>query len=648
MTYEAAFAIASVALSALVINYFIRLNRVYNFQSGLFLALVIDNLVTSIAQAGIWLLRILAPNTPVVVFSILSYIYFLTHISMVAVLFLYLLSTIKLWREISLVVRFAIVAPISVCMLVILSNPFTHVIYRYDANGVYSREPGIITTYLTFAYYFSLMIFVLIWYRKSFSAKRRGIIMLILAMGMASVLVQFYLPEMKVEIITITICGFITFLFIQNPTVQIDAELNVFSRRAFMDRLKYNMLSRKRFDIVELVMPDFREQTQEMTGEQKRAVLQQVADFLSAEMPNGNLYHMEQTIFVLELIRPEAKEVGALLRKIRARFEEDWELDGFQIRLAGRLLRLILPTEATDEQLVLGVMNRFEKGSTENRVLMASDFDLKEIERNQKITGALARAMEKKNFEMRYTPIYSLGLERVVAAEVSVRFLDEELGYVYDDEIYNYAARSGHALQLGEMIFEKSCEFIEKQDLKSKGLSFLGLRLHPAMCLQYGLMERLKEIAQAHHVDQRMLCLLISEYTVSKASKAFKENLTRMGSEGLRFCLEDYGSGFTSITSIYELPFSVLKVNKSVMQATMSNEKARITMDSTLWMARDLSMMTMVEGIDEENQFTLISDMACDLAKGKYFFDQIDEEEFVRVLHMAAGKNRKEGDDDAV
>ena len=145
-----------------------------------------------------------------------------------------------------------------------------------------------------------------------------------------------------------------------------------------------------------------------------------------------------------------------------------------------------------------------------------------------------------------------------------------------------------------------------------------------------------------------LICLLISEYTVSKASKAFKENLSKMAGEGLRFCLEDYGSGFTSITSIYELPFSVLKVNKSVMQATMSNEKARITMDSTLVMARDLSMMTMVEGIDEENQFEMISDMACDLAKGKYFFDQIDEGEFVRVLHMAAEKDGKEGRNDAV
>lgn len=642
MSYEAGFSIASVILTVLLVFYFLRLNRMYNTQSRIFLALLIDNGITSLCSIGHAILGYFRPSFRIPVSDVFSYIYFVTHILMLVLLFLYLLSTIKKWREIRMAVRLVILVPILVSILIVLSNPFTHVIYSYS-SGEYAREPGIAVTYITFAYYFSLMVFILLLYRKSFSVKRRFIIATILGMGLLSVLIQMYRSEMKVETITITLCGLILFLFVQNPMVQIDPDLHVYSRQAFMERLKYNMLSGKRFDIIELVLADFREQTQALSAEQKKAVLKQIADFLSFEMHNGNLYHMEQTVFVIELVRPEAKEVSALLRTIRMRFEEPWKLEDEKIFLAGRMLRLILPTEAQEEQLVLGVMNRFEKSSSENRVLTAADFDLEAIERNQKITGALARAMEKKNFEMRYTPVYSMGLERIVAAEVSVRFFDEELGYVYDDEIYNYAERSGHALQLGEMIFEKSCEFIEKQDLKGKGLSFLGLRLHPAMCLQYDLMERMTQIAKEHHVDQRMLCLLISEYTVSKASKAFKENLTRMAGEGLRFCLEDYGSGFTSITSIYELPFSVLKVNKSVMQATMSNEKARITMDSTLVMARDLSMMTMVEGIDEEHQFEMISDMACDLAKGKYFFDQIDEDEFVRVLHMAAEKDRKEG-----
>ncbi|MBR1470319.1 MAG: EAL domain-containing protein [Lachnospiraceae bacterium] len=648
MGSEAAFGIASVIITILIVFYFIKLNKVYNFQSGLFLVLVIDNGITSLSQVVTWSFRRSWPACPVWIYELSSYVYFITHLLMVGFLFLYLFSTIKIWREITVWVRAAILIPISIGMLIVLSNPFTHLIYSYSKDGVYHREAGIITTYLTFIYYFSLMVFTLIWYRKSFSIRRHRQIRLILGLGLMSVLVQLFLPDVKIEVCTIALCGFIMFLFVQNPMEQIDSEVGVFSRQAFLERLKYNMLSRKRFDLIELMLPDFREQTVVLSNDEKTVLLRQIAEFISSVLSNGNVYHTEQTIFVLEVIRPEAREVGGMIRRIKTRFEEPWEVAGKKIQLAGRMLRLILPTEAQDDQLVLGVMSRFEKSTPESRVMMASDFDLQTINRNQKITGALARAMEKKHFEMRYTPVYSPGLERIVAAEVSVRFFDDELGYVYDDEIYSFAERSGHAVQLGELIFERSCEFIEKNDLKAHGLSFLGMHVHPAMCLQYGLMDKLKDIAHAHHVDPHMLCLQISEYTVSKASKGFKENLAKLSGDGLRFCLEDYGSGFTSITSIFELPFSVLKVNKSVMQATMFNEKARITMDSTLAMARELSMMTMVEGIDEEAHFKLISDMACDLAKGNYFFEQLDEEEFLRVLRMSEEKDRKEGGNSAL
>ena len=84
-------------------------------------------------------------------------------------------------------------------------------------------------------------------------------------------------------------------------------------------------------------------------------------------------------------------------------------------------------------------MNRFAKMPHEIRLMTTSDFDLESISRNREINGALIRAMEKNNFEMRYTPVYSQALERVVAAEVALRFFDEELGYVYDDELFRFA-----------------------------------------------------------------------------------------------------------------------------------------------------------------------------------------------------------------
>ena len=92
------------------------------------------------------------------------------------------------------------------------------------------------------------------------------------------------------------------------------------------------------------------------------------------------------------------------------------------------------------------------------------------------------------------------------------------------------------------------------------------------------------------------------------------------------------------------MPFSILMVNQAVMHAAMGNEKARITMDSTLAMARDLSMMTMVAGINDDKMFNVISDMACDFAIGNYFFEQLDGEEFLKVARISAEENSGGGD----
>jgi EAL domain-containing protein (putative c-di-GMP-specific phosphodiesterase class I) len=163
------------------------------------------------------------------------------------------------------------------------------------------------------------------------------------------------------------------------------------------------------------------------------------------------------------------------------------------------------------------------------------------------------------------------------------------------------------------------------------------------MCLQYNMLEKLKECMEKYGIPERMICLMVSEYTVSRSGAAFREGVEEFRKKGIRFCLEDYGSGFTSMTSIIEIPFSIIKINRTVVRSAMANEKARVTMESTLVMARELGMITGVDGINEAASFRMISDMDCDMAKGNYFFEELDPEEFIKVLHMSAEAAEKGG-----
>ena len=636
MSYEAAFSIAAVLLSIQIVANFIRFNRVTNAQSTVFIVLVVDNALTALTSIIKWVARTFMDEPPLYVIEMCSYIYFITHFLVVFLMFFYLFSTIKKLRELTIWIRGVILVPAFFILLAVLSNPATHYIFYHSMDGVYHRNSGIVVLYIGFVYYMGLILFALIYYRKSFSARRRNIILFVLAMAIASTLIQLFFIDLVVECVTEAVCALILFLFIQNPMERLDPDLDVLSNAAILDRMKHNLMSRTRFDMVEVILPEISEYEHTGGQESMTLLLKSVAYFLSTRAETMNIYRIDKGAFALEILTPHTGEVSAVIKTIQERFEKPWGED--QVMQSVRMLHITLPTEMQDDILMQGVMNRFAKSPHEIRLMTTSDFDLGAIKRNREINGALVRAMEKNNFEMRYTPVYSQALERVVAAEVALRFFDEELGYVYDDELFRFAQQNGNVMQLGELIFDRTCSFIKEKKLDTYGLSFLGVRLHPSMCLQYHVMERLKDIMDKYELDPKMICLMLSEYTVSTAGSDFKESVAELEKTGVRICLEDYGSGFTSITSIFEMPFSVLKINQSVIKAAMGNDKARITMECTLTMARELDMMTMVEGIDDKEYFNMIENMACDLAKGNYFYEQLIEDEFLEVIQLKVPK----------
>jgi len=632
VNYEAAFSIAAVILSVQIVANFIKYNRVSNAQSTYFILLVVDNAITALTSIVKWLVVKFIDDVPINILEISSHIYFITHFLVVILMFFYLFSTIRSFREIPMAAKAVIAVPGAGILLFVLSNPVTYAIFYYTPDGVYHRAAGIVAVYIGFIYYMGLILFSLLYYRESFSARRRNIVLVILGLGMISTVVQLFIPQLVVECCMISICSLILFLFIQNPSERLDPDLDVLSSAAFLERMKYSLITRKRFDMVEVIMPELGDYERSAGQTAMTELLKAVVYFLSTLRENITIFRIDKGIFALEISHPKTGEVTEVVKKIEERFGKPWGEEATHQSV--RILRMALPTELQDITLMQGVMKSFAESPDEMRLMKTADFDLDKIRRDREITGTLSRAIDSNKFEIRYTPVYSQALERVVAAEVALLFFDEELGYIYDDELFRFAQRSGQVMQLSEMVFDNTCRFIKEQGPDKMGLSFLAIRLHPAMCLQYRILDRLKASMEKYGIDPRMICLMLSEYTVSTARRSFKASIAEIEKTGIRICLEDYGSGFTSITSIFEMPFTVLKINRSVIRSAMDNAKARITMDCTLTMARELDMMTMVEGIDDAGYLNMISNMACDLAKGNYFYEQLVEEEFLKVIQM--------------
>lgn len=644
MEVNVSYEIAGILISLILAFYYRNTKKVSSFQNKLFTLLIECNILTAVFDVVKRVLLFTGFAIPVYVLEICTMGYFLTHFFILPLFFLYTLNMIVSWKDISRISRIFYAVPMFVGYLILVLNPFFHWVFIFSDAGEYIRNPGILVIYGIAIYYIFCIVFILIRYRTNYSFIRKVSVYFILGLCTASMVLQFLFPHLLLETCAIAIGSMILFFWVENPRGQIDRATGVFNHAAFVDAMKQNFHLKRKVDVIEIVLRDLQYVEEKNDISQKDMLLGKVADYLNEIEEEARVYRLEGNVFCLELSEEASETVKEILDVLKERFQKPWKHEDYERVFRVGLCHLRLPEEVDSMERLRALVHDFMKTGNDEKIYTVADFELDKMERSLKISNALVKALKKSEFEMTYSPVYLKEESQLVGAEASVRFYDDELGYVYAEDIYNFAEKSGQMVHIGEMMFERVCNFISKNDMDQIGIGFIAVPIPTVMCLQYGMMNRFLDKMREYQINPRKICFQISEYTVSKAAHILKETTAELVREGVRFCLEDYGSGFTNIASVYELPFSVIKLNERIVKDAAVNHKAKITLEYTLMLANSLHMKTMLGGIEEKSQFEMIQDIPYDLAEGRYFLEQLDEKGILELFtKMVADPGKKGG-----
>lgn len=639
--------IAAVLVSLVIFLYFGKTRKIAVFQDDILLLLVVMNALSAACNIMSYLLPVLwgMENVAIETLTACSTGYFATHILVPPLMCLYILSTVKSWKNLPFVLKISFVLPVSTALGLIFANPVTRFIFTHTSEGVYQREDGILAIYGIAAYYMFYFLILMFLYHKKYSFVKRITILSVLLLCFGSNLIQFLFPDQKVETVMIALGALILLLFIQNPGAQVDRTTNAYSKAAFYSVMNQNCLSGKKKDLYVIMMSNLLDDNVDADYEKIDAVLVQATKYLWDLDEKYNVYRIDKYVFCLETASLPDEQADALLEKIYERFKEPWGYLECNFYLHARIGKISMPKEVQTIDQLLGVLDQMIASENTDDILHVEQFDLEKIEREKMISDALAKSIENRDFEMRYTPICFLKDKQILGAEISVRFYDDKLGYVYYDEILEFAEKAGYMANLGELIFDETCRLIGEEKLDKMGLDMFCVQILPAMCLMQGLSDKLIGIMEKRKVSPSLICLQISEMAVSMATDVFRENMLELSEKGIKFCLTGYGSGYTNISNIYDLPFSLIKFSKSFVQSSLTNEKARITLECTLALSRQLYMMTIVPGIADVDYFDMISEMSCDFAEGEYFYGQLDLAGFRHMMEDVANHRLTDGEE---
>lgn len=574
----------------------------------------------------IYLVNAAVPSVVFVDFCTLGY--FISHILVLPLLYLYTLSLIRSWREVHPAMKLLSILPLAAGIGILLTNGFTHLVYAILDDGTYDRQPGIYSIYGLAGFYMILIIYVLIRYNKQYSHQRRLSLLVALGIVAIGIAVQFAFPTLIVETVFGAVCMMIFFFVVQNPRMQIDHSTGMFNRRAFGASMSAYLRSGKEFFLILVVIDNFAD----VSLQQREKVICMVADYLKSLGRGIVVYRIDSNSLAVMITDKTAVLVEAIAEEIMKRFRKNWQGPGFRVVLKPRVCQLGFPGEISKMDEFRAVFANLKERHLENRIYNENDFELKKIVRESLVSDALIRALEEDRFELNYTPIFSYEDRQLQMAESNLKFLDPELGYVYEDDIEDIAEKSGKMAHLSEWILVQTCQMISENHLDTSGVKRVMVRLSTGLCLQYGYEDIILETIRNNNISPSMICLKVSEYTVSKGADLLFEGMKKLKETGITFCLENYGSGFTNLSSLYELSFDYLEISRNVIRDAEKNEKSQTILEYTLQLAKSLNIKTMVDGVNSEEQSDILNGMSCDFVQGKFYLGQMLRKDFLKLV----------------
>ena len=313
-------------------------------------------------------------------------------------------------------------------------------------------------------------------------------------------------------------------------------------------------------------------------------------------------------------------------------------------------LRLGIDPHAGKDSRDAEVMGQFMKASTACNSLKSDapfsvgfyDEALQKKEREkERLLKDFDHAIEDRQFKVFYQPKFSIENQpELRSAEALVRWFHPELGMVSPGIFIPLLEQNGLIEKLDKYVWEEAARQ-EAEWKKRYGISVpISVNVSRIDLYDPHLVETFSAILEKHALDFSEYLLEITESAYSSDMAQMLDVIHRLKDVGFRIEMDDFGSGYSSLTRLSDMPIDVIKLDMSFIRGLEKDERKRDLVELIIALAKKLQTIVVAEGVELAEQFNILKDMGCDVAQGYYFSKPVPAEEFARFIEE---KCRQEG-----
>lgn len=564
------------------------------------------------------------------IMDILAVVYILVQKMICPICVMYLLSISNIDLTKNKKWRLSLEFPYFVIFGLVIASVWTRWVFDFDGHGmvVAGSIPLIMQIYMGYYAVFTTVIFIRYW--KTIGFGKITYILNCFAFLFCANMIQLIFPEQRIFFFIMALCVICMVYSVKRPDEEFD-EVNALYRGILLDEVALDYKSRSPFFVFFIRIHDFKILTDSLGQDSVNEMFSDVVSFLTVFTRGTNVFRVDDNVLAIKMKVMEEEQTENMIKAIAQRFKQAWRNGAMKAILSASYVKAKCPEDVpTYEDFVhlISVVGR--KEGIIDHVYGADEIIGEDYEKE--IIEAIKRGLEKDKFQVYYQPIFSTKEKRIVAAEALVRLNDDKLGFISPEVMVPLAEREGYILEIGKKVFTEVCRFFMEENLTAFGIEYIEVNLSVKQCMHHKLAENFLEIMKEYGLRNSQINFEITESSAMVSNAALISNINYFEENGVSLSLDDYGTGYSNVSYLYQMPFQILKIDKSILWSSEKNQKADFTLRSIFNMTNKLGLHVVVEGVETEAQIVKLLKLGCDYFQGYYFSKPIPGKEYIRYL----------------
>lgn len=386
--------------------------------------------------------------------------------------------------------------------------------------------------------------------------------------------------------------------------------------------------------VMKVYLENFKRMNELFGFEYCEELLDNILDYLE-QRTKRKVYRYVGVEFIIILRDHNMREATRIAEQIIDRFDHSWTIDNTDCLCAIHLGMCAYPGYPGNAGEMLKCLDFAVSRAAEMEGNQYAVYDMslhKRFQRRQAITRYLSTAFANDEVEVRYRPTYDLEKRRFTRAEFYMRIFVKGIGMVGSAELLPIAEDTGQIRTVEYYALDRVAAMIRWLLDNDKEFESIAVAISPVLLLQGDFLDEVQQVISTYQIPEGKLAIEVDEYAVNISYVNVVVLMQELAAMGVELILNNFGSGYSGIVRILELPVDTLKFDRMFVWQLEADPQSAPVIEGLAQIARRMGKQLIAEGVETQGQADILRKFNCNMQQGYYYAPTLQEKDLFAVL----------------